>query len=238
MPKVTSTNSFAQQLLKDEPPEGTLVTADAQSEGRGQAGTRWHAAEGQNLLMSLILYPRIAAREAYALGQMAALALWRCIHEYDTDANLHIKWPNDILLEEKKLAGILIENQLQGEYVNTCIVGIGININQSIFPPDSGNPTSLFLHSGKYIDRKALLDKLLNYLEASYLRLRQHGASSFKRDFEARMYGYQQQRLLRFGGEEHLCMIKGTDAQGRLLVELPEGGVRSFGLKEVEWLGS
>lgn len=236
MEEVTSTNTLAQQLLKERPPEGMLVTTDKQSVGRGQAGTKWNAAAGQNLLMSVILYPKLQATEAFALGQMAALAVWECIHHFLPEADLHIKWPNDILLDGQKLAGILIENQLQGRAVSATVIGIGINVNQGIFPPNSGKPTSLFLHTGKAWDRDEVREKMLDYLEKNYLRLRQHGGISFRRDFEARMYGYKQKVQLSFDGNVHECLILGTDGLGHLLVKTPQNTERSFALKEVRFV--
>ncbi|MFK7970680.1 MAG: biotin--[acetyl-CoA-carboxylase] ligase [Bacteroidia bacterium] len=231
--ETTSTNTLAQQLLTDRPPEGTVISADVQTQGRGQAGTTWTASSGQNILMSVILYPKLAAPEAYALGQMAALAVWQCIHALDQDADLHIKWPNDILLEGHKIAGILIENQLQGSRVHATVIGIGLNVNQAVFPPQHRMPTSLFLHSGQTYELHDIQDRLLNSLEANYLRMRQHGAASFKRDFEARMYGFQQTIPFIYDGETHHCKVLGTDKQGRLLLETPDGSERSFGLKEI-----
>lgn len=235
MGEVTSTNTIAHELLKDRPPEGMLVTADKQSHGRGQAGSTWHATDGQNLLMSIILYPKLVATEAYALGQMTALALWECVHHLLPDSDLHIKWPNDILLDGQKLAGILIENQLQGRALSATVIGIGLNINQGIFPPNSGKPTSLFLHTGQTWDLDEVRELVLDYLEKNYLRLRKHGAKSFRRDFEARMFGFRNTVRLSFENNTHECLILGTDEQGQLLVETPTNTQRSFALKEVRF---
>ena len=235
--EVDSTNEFAQRLLVDQPLEGTVITTDVQTTGRGQAGTRWEAAAGQNVLMSTILYPKaLLAREAFVLGQLTALAVWQAIHAIYPDADLHIKWPNDILLDGQKVAGILIENQLRGSNVESSIIGIGINVNQAIFPPGFGNPTSLFLYSGQHLEREAFKEQVLDKLEAAYLRLRRHGPTSFKRDFDARMYSYRAKTLLEFDGQQVHCQILGTDAQGHLWVELPDGSERTFAHKEVRWI--
>lgn len=232
-----STNEMAQRLLKDQPPEGAVISADQQTAGRGQGGTRWQAAAGQNILMSAILYPRfLMAKEAYALGQMVALAVWRSIHEQLPEADLHIKWPNDILLNGRKVAGILIENQLQDVYVKSSIIGIGINVNQAIFPPGSGRPTSLFLDSGTTFDKHKVMECCWSHLEAMYMRLRQHGATSCKRDFEARMWGYKQRIPLAFDGETHLVTVQGVDPQGRLQVQLADNTLRVFDHKTVAWV--
>ena len=193
------------------------------------------ASSGQNILMSAILYPKLAAREAFCLGQMTALAIWQCIHDLFPDDDLHIKWPNDIYLEGRKIAGILIENQLQGSQVKSCVIGIGLNVNQAVFPPDSGKPTSLFLHSGQHWDRDEVLEKLLDKLEVNYLRLRQHGAASFRRDFEARMLGFRQKLSLSFDESTQDCLILGTDSKGHLRVETPDGTERCFAMKEVRF---
>jgi BirA family biotin operon repressor/biotin-[acetyl-CoA-carboxylase] ligase len=146
-------------LAKGEWREGERFLYTAfQTAGRGQAGNGWESEEGKNLLCSILLPPR---KELFDLNVLTAVAVQRLLGEGFT-----IKWPNDIYLQDKKVAGLLIENAIIGNEVKYSIAGIGLNVNQTIFLSSAPNPVSLKQISGKETDIDALMQALMTQLEA------------------------------------------------------------------------
>ena len=118
-----STNRYLKQLVREErPEEGSLVIADYQTEGRGQMGNSWYSGRGDNLLFSLLIYPRqLPANESFILSRVTSLALKNLLDSFTDD--IRIKWPNDIYWKDKKIAGILIENDIQGKEIDNTVIG-------------------------------------------------------------------------------------------------------------------
>ena len=145
-----STNTYLQQLDADRHlPEGYIAYTDTQRAGRGQRGNSWESQPGKNLTFSLLLRPEhIPANQQFLLSQAVSLAATDVLNRYAS--GFSIKWPNDIYWEDKKIAGILIENVLSGSTFARSIVGIGLNINQERFISDAPNPVSLFQITGHF----------------------------------------------------------------------------------------
>lgn len=156
-----STNSYLRDLLKSQHlEEGSVVVADFQTAGRGQMGNNWFSDKGDNLLFSLLIYPTgILANEQFIISRMVSLAIKNTLDQFTDD--VRIKWPNDIYWKEKKIAGILIENSLQGKVIESSIIGIGLNLNQQIFPVELPNPVSLRQITATEQDKNYILDLLL-----------------------------------------------------------------------------
>lgn len=169
-----STNSYLKDLLKSEQlTEGSFVVADFQTGGRGQMGNSWFSSKGDNLLFSILLYPtEIPANEQFVISRITSLAIKNTLDQFTDD--IRIKWPNDIYWKDKKIAGILIENSLQGRVIENSIIGIGLNLNQQIFPPELPNPVSLRQITATQFDKSYILDLFLNEFFLLYRSL-QHG---------------------------------------------------------------
>ena len=159
--KTESTNSYLKELLKSEQlAEGSVVVADFQTAGRGQVGNSWFSSKGENLLFSLLIYPtEIPANEQFIISRIVSLAIKNTLDQFADD--IRIKWPNDIYWKDKKIAGILIENNLQGKVIENSIIGIGLNLNQQIFPIELPNPVSLRQITATEYDKNYMLDLLL-----------------------------------------------------------------------------
>jgi BirA family biotin operon repressor/biotin-[acetyl-CoA-carboxylase] ligase len=234
--ELPSTNSTAWELLPQRPAEGTVIQALHQTEGRGQGGTVWQAAPGENLTLSVIYYPAfVPSRDAFSVSKMAALAVLRTVRGLvsATDEVL-IKWPNDILLNRRKVAGILIENQLEGNTLKACIIGIGLNVSQLAFSEEvQHKATSLALTTGKALNPDAVRDALLGNLEAAYLHLRRGGRDHLASDYLCALWGYHEEVSLLLDGVEQRRTIMGVDPSGRLAIsgETP-GTLRMLDLKE------
>ena len=234
---LSSTNQYATELLaKSEPAEGTVILADAQTAGRGQFGSSWESQAGENLLFSLILYPRfLPPRDQFLLAQLTALAIADVVAAL-VPARVQVKWPNDIYIGDRKVAGILIQNQLGPGQIQHCIVGVGLNTNQTQFPPHLPNPTSLALATGANLDREALLDELLAGLEQRYLMLKNGRTDNLRADYRERLYGRGYPMTFRLPeGRSFDGRIIGVDPYGKLKVEGSEGRINLFRPKEISY---
>ena len=162
-----STNLYLKQLAREEQlEEGSMVIADFQTVGRGQMGNSWFSSKGENLLFSLLIYPKdILANEQFIISRIASLAVKNTLDQFTDD--IRIKWPNDIYWKEQKIAGILIENDIEGKYMGNSVIGVGININEQSFPSDLSNPVSLLQITGVVHDR----DYILNIFQREFFLL-------------------------------------------------------------------
>jgi BirA family biotin operon repressor/biotin-[acetyl-CoA-carboxylase] ligase len=174
---IDSTQAAANRLAGEGAPEGSVVVADHQTRGRGRQGRNWWAEAGSSLLVSIILRPSIPADRLPhfpLLGAVAGLEALKSV----ANLPIFIKWPNDLLVNQQKVAGILAGAGSADRQVLQVIMGIGINVNQQSFPPDlQGQATSLALASGSEISREAVLEALLRSLDSWYRRYLEQGFS-------------------------------------------------------------
>ena len=236
VPAIDSTNSFANQLLDTRPPEGTLIYTPHQFAGRGQQNSTWVSEPGDNLTFSIVLYPRFLPPERlFALNKIASLALLETLRPLFPPDHLHIKWPNDLLVQRRKTAGILIENQLESSGIRAAVLGIGLNVNQVEFPPDfAGRTTSIKAETGQSHDPKALLAAFCQHLEGLYLQLRAGQTDRMDRAYLQHLFAYQELTPVEIDGQDRQVMIVGVDAQGRLAIE--QGGqLRYCQMKEIRF---
>lgn len=165
---IDSTNNCARAVANIGAAEGVVVFAEEQTAGKGRLGRSWKANPGENLTFSLLLRPKVPADAINLLPLYVAVAVAQAI-ERATGLKVECKWPNDLLVNGKKVAGILIEASLQQNLVEYVVIGLGINVNQMQFPPDLlQRATSLKLESSKEIDRVHLFKEILGSLESNY----------------------------------------------------------------------
>jgi BirA family biotin operon repressor/biotin-[acetyl-CoA-carboxylase] ligase len=249
--ELPSTNDWAAALLaqsenalppatKNKPPEGTAVRAASQSAGRGQFGSRWESAAGQNLLLSIIFYPQWLALPAqFGLSMAVALALRDTVNACAPDSAVRatIKWPNDLYLGSRKAAGILIQNSLAGRHLQSSIVGIGLNVNQLRFNPLLPNPTSMRLAFGQEFDTDALAEALFENLEHRYLQLKSGRQRDLKAEYESHLYrlGVPAQFARSADGGVFEGTIRGVTGLGLLRIHVGEGE-ETFEVKSVKFL--
>ncbi|MDA1475293.1 biotin--[acetyl-CoA-carboxylase] ligase [Bacillus changyiensis] len=227
---VSSTQKIAHELANNGSPEGTIIVADQQTEGRGRMARVWHSPAGNGIWMSLILRPTIPVQKTPQLTLLAAVAIVQAIEE-QTGISPEIKWPNDILVNGKKTVGILTELQAEADQVHSVITGIGINVNQvaSDFPDDlKETATSLRLVSGKKIDRAALIQTILLTFEKRYQDYTRHGFQPIKLLWESYALTLNRQLTARtLNGTFHGKSL-GIDDEGVLLLETSEGIKRIY----------
>jgi BirA family transcriptional regulator, biotin operon repressor / biotin---[acetyl-CoA-carboxylase] ligase len=234
VPECASTNDLALRLLQTTPTtEGTIVITDSQTAGRGQRGNTWVAAAKQNLTFSLILKPTfLPIKDQFFLNVFTSLAL-RDYLKSKMAEEVQIKWPNDILVNRKKIAGILIENQLQGNVLSTTMVGVGLNVLQKEF--SIATATSLASITNQLFELSTELHSLLSFLEARYMQLRQNRFTELLKDYLTNLYQIHQKHLYKYNDRVFEGTIIGIDEIGKLKMETPEG-VKHFGLKEISYM--
>ena len=170
---VDSSQRVAFELAEGGASDGTVVVADTQTAGRGRRGRVWRDAAGEGVLLSIVLRPRVSAADLPKLSFAAAVAVAEAI-ELTTGLHPRLKWPNDVLVNGRKLAGILLESRVVAEPI--VIVGIGINLRQRTFPRAlAGTATSIDLEGGRAVDREALLEALLDAFDRWRSRLESEG---------------------------------------------------------------
>lgn len=230
----TSTNDLALKLLQQSKvAEGTVVITNSQTAGRGQRGNQWQAEPGQNLTLSVILRPAfLQIKDQFYLTMVTALA----VHDFlksQLSTPAQIKWPNDILMRGKKLGGILIENQLQGNHLATSVVGIGLNINQKNFAFPTA--TSLSLLTQQTYALGDIFSALLSHLESRYLMLHGGKFEVLKQDYLQNLFQLNEVRTYQSKHGQFTGIIRGIDAWGKLVMET-EQGLQHFDLKEIVFL--
>lgn len=236
--EVSSTNVLAlEEAAKTTPSEGTVISADYQTAGRGQIGSSWYASPAQNLLLSVIFRPRwLVARQQFSLSQAVALAVADTISHF-AQAQALVKWPNDVYLNDQKLAGILIQNSLTGQYLQTSVAGIGLNVNEKAFPKALPRPGSLRQYLGRELDRQEVQHLLFQRLEARYLQLKNTPAV-IRADYLKNLYRYQEWHSFQeiISGRIFTGQIIGVQETGKLAIQMEQTHVQYFDLKEVAFL--
>jgi len=232
-----STNNYARQLVRAKMPiEGTVITTDEQTNGRGQRSNSWVSEPKKNLTCSYILRPAfLAAKDQFLLSASVALAVFDLISEIAIEKEVKIKWPNDVLVDQQKIAGILIENSLRGNTLDHSIVGIGININQVNFPSEM-NASSLKTEVKKTLPIDDVLVKLNSYLEKRYLQIRSGGGQAALSSLNQNLFGFEQERKLIIKGVQESVLILGARPSGELQLQHQDGSNTLYQHHEIEWL--
>ncbi len=233
--EVDSTNRYLLNLLAtDACEEGFCVWAEYQNAGRGQTGNSWESAVGQNLTFSLVLYPSfLKITEQFLLSQIVSVALVETLGEW---GDFKIKWPNDIYWRDKKVAGILIENNLCGDSLESSVIGIGLNVNQDIFMSNAPNPVSLKQITGLDIDRELLLQKILNRIFSVYLTLIHNGDDALRDSYMSDLYRRDGFYRYKDTDAEFLARIADIRPDGQIILETADNQMKDYYFKEVEFL--
>lgn len=218
---IGSTNATARTLALGGVPDGTLIVAEEQTGGMGRRGSEWYSPAGGGIWASLVLRPGLRPRQMGSLGMLAALSICLGI-EQQTGLKPSIKWPNDVILDGKKLGGVLCEADWRGEQLQYLVLGFGLNVNIGKFPGALGE-TSISLRqagTGGSIHRTALLAAILERLEEGYFQFLTDGFASFLPRVQVRDFLKGRELLVRFDDGTSLSgKARGIDENGGLLVE-------------------
>lgn len=233
LPNCESTNTVLASLADaNRLEEGSVVITENQTRGRGQAGNQWVTEPGANLTFSVLLKPVfLEPGRQFFLNMVVGLAVCDTIKSIAGLPAL-VKWPNDVLVNDKKVCGILIENQLHGQQFVQAIVGIGLNVNQQKFAYDGA--ASLKNLSNRNFDKSFVLDVLLGNLEEHYHQLKKGAMELLTTQYHELLYRRAEQHAFEADGKEFLGIITGVDDIGRLCIDTDKGE-RKFNFKEVRF---
>ena len=232
--EVTSTSLYLKNLSNLKLLlSGSTVYTDFQTAGRGQKGNSWESARGENLMFSTILYPvGLKADRSFIVSQMVSLAIKDVLEKYTAD--ISIKWPNDIYWKEKKITGILIENDIMGDEVDKVIIGVGINLNQTVFVSNAPNPVSLKQISGSSYHVKDILGQVLERLMFYYEKLQSH--EIIKARYKQSLFRKEGLYLFAEEDKTFIAQIYDIEDSGLLVLKLESGEIRKFGFKEIRYI--
>lgn len=233
-----STNVQAARLAREGAPEGTLVVAERQTAGRGRLGRTWVSPARLNLYASFILRPDLGPSEAPRLALAAAVGLARTLAPL-APGLVAIKWPNDCLLDGRKTAGILMEMDAELDRVRSVVLGIGVNLNadRDAFPPElRATATSVRLATGRTVDRVAFTAALAGHLEAVYDRVVGGDFAAVVREWETYSCLTGRRVTIAAGAERTTGVVRGLDAEGRLVLDGP-GGIEHVVAGDVTLVG-
>lgn len=233
----SSTNDYLKELVKNQLVENyTVVTAQNQENGRGQMGAAWHTEEGKNLIMSIYVKNVLQNPAAiFHLNRAISVAVYNTLIQFGIK-EVAIKWPNDIMADNKKICGILIENTLKHQGNVESVIGIGLNVNQTVF---DGLPKaiSMAVASGFEWDIEVVLEKILAEIQFYCELVRQNKFDEINKIYNNKLF--KKDVEMQFRDQENAIfkgIIKGVDDMGKLMVETDAKVTKSYALKEIELL--
>ncbi|MEZ5007032.1 MAG: biotin--[acetyl-CoA-carboxylase] ligase [Chitinophagales bacterium] len=231
-----STNIFARNLLaKTKPIDGSVIITDEQTQGKGQGQNQWLTESHQNLTFSIIYDTSfLKAKNQFYLSAAIALGIRNALYHQIEDTSLCIKWPNDIMINDKKLGGILIENSVLGNYLKYSIIGIGINVNQEVFD-NLPFATSLYNQGFQNISREKLLEEICSQIESQFFKLKSGKYLEILKSYNEHLFKKHQSFKFKKDEEVMEGIVQGVNDFGQLLVQLNDE-VKTFNFGEIKWL--
>ena len=223
---------------------GDVILARSQVRGRGQGSNRWHASPGQNLTLSVVLEPdHLPVARLFALTQLTGLAVARTVAHFlpdDLAATVRVKWPNDVYVGDRKIAGVLVQNSLRGSVVHWSVLGIGLNVNESAFPAElRGSATALLSLTHGTRDLATVRTVLFQHLSDLYPLTIPDALPELDRLYHQLLYRKNAPTLFTrtAGGPAVRGRIRGVTTAGQLRVALATGEVEVFALREIRLVG-
>lgn len=237
LPETKSTNSYAIELLsKERPEEGCVVITDYQTQGKGTDTNTWESEKGKNLTFSLILYPKLAADQQFLLNKAISLGIYDFLVKEIPGLKISIKWPNDLYIEDKKICGILIQNSVIGNKLQYMVVGIGLNVNQTLFISNAPNPVSLKMITGLDYNLDEILQGLLHSISERYLSAKPETTVKIETEYHKSLYHLMEWNNYLIKGINMHLRITGTTLYGQLVLENEAGETIVCDLNEVKFI--
>ena len=237
---IGSTNTYLRELGGGNPAyDYEVAVADFQTAGRGQKGNTWESEQGKNLLFSILAHPKnIKVREQFYISEAIALAVSDSVMAALGPQFAHevsVKWSNDVYWKEFKMAGILIENTLQGDRILDTVVGVGLDVNQEVFLSDAPNPISLKNITGRDYDRDALLSDIVERFKG-YMELQADKRSDVDKLYRNRLFRREGYHRFRDAQGEFEACIEGIRPDGCLMLQTTSGEHRVYEFKQVQFI--
>jgi BirA family biotin operon repressor/biotin-[acetyl-CoA-carboxylase] ligase len=228
-----STNSFLKGLTQKQNLESyTVVSAKLQTNGKGQMGSSWFSEEGKNLIFSVLINnPITDVTSIFNLNIAIAVGLWQVLNDLGC-THLSIKWPNDIMAGNQKIAGILIENLIKENGEIKSIVGIGLNVNQTDFE-NLPKASSLKNRMNQDFDIDSILENIVQKIEENVARLQNNETDFFWKTYENHLFKKGKPTLFEANQEQFMGIIQGVTRNGMLTIQLEDDSIKEFGVKEI-----
>jgi BirA family biotin operon repressor/biotin-[acetyl-CoA-carboxylase] ligase len=233
--KVTSTNDELKTLMSSNGlEEYDVLSSDYQSTGKGQRGNTWESNSGENILMSLLLAPHfLQPQKQFYISKAVSIAIAEVLSHYVKGVS--VKWPNDIYVGEKKIAGILVENVIKGSEIQSSIVGMGININQIDFSENLPNPTSIQKITGNEYVVREIAQEIVEAIKRSYTLLKEGNSALIDKDYLHRLYRRDGIWSFRDNEGEFSSPIVRVEVEGAIVL-MRNGAEKSYWFKEVKFV--
>lgn len=236
-PETDSTNIRIRHLGDEGAPHGTLAVADRQTAGRGRRGRTWESPGGSCIYMSILLRPDLAPEKAPMLTLVMACGVAEGIMDC-ADVKVQIKWPNDIIVRGKKLAGILTEMSTQVDYINHVTVGVGINVNVQNFPEEIQTATSLLSETGTQTKRAPVIAAVMKHFEENYkIFMQTEDMSGLMEKYSSLLVNQGREVLILEKDAEYKAYAEGINQKGELVVRREDGTVENICAGEVSVRG-
>ncbi len=233
-----STNLYAMNILKSNTlAEGSIILTHSQTEGKGQGVNRWESEPGKNLTATIILYPGfLKPEDQFMLTRVVSLSVCSVLDKYELPSRAMIKWPNDVFINQRKIAGILINNEITGTNISTSIAGVGLNINQKSFSEKAPGATSMKILTSKEYDLEKILSEWHESMKFWYKKLMDSEFTALEEKYLERLYLLNQPAEYIIKGEKMEATILGLAEYGMLLLEDKSGKQYKCTLQEVVFL--
>lgn len=224
-----STNTQGKILVQNGAEHGTLIIADQQTAGKGRLGRTWVSPSGESIYMTLILKPDISVENVSMLTLVAAMAVVKAVEQLQITTDCMIKWPNDIVVNKKKVCGILTEMTTEQNQIQSVLIGIGINANTTEFAEEIREiATSFYKETGCQVNRETLIAEVMNQFEKYYdIFSRTQDMSALADDYNGKLVHFGQMVYLNDGNERKCVKALGIDERGALLVEDEQGSTQA-----------
>lgn len=218
--EISSTNDIASKLVsKFGFHDFTVIITDFQTKGKGQRDKYWESERGKNLLISVILKPNLNIKDSFVLNICMSLSIIDLLSSLSIN-NLKIKWPNDVLVDCKKISGVLIQNQVQQSSIKSSIIGVGINVNQKKFKLYNPEATSIYIETSKEFQIEDIKDSLLSSFKKRYKKILNGKLKGQKKEYLKHLYLYKERVNFNLHGKRLSGIIKDVDYLGRLVVDI------------------
>lgn len=232
---IGSTNLYSQDLLSaGKVMETTVVYSLSQTKGRGMGKNVWLSEDNKNLLFSLIVFPDLKAESHFSLSMIVSLAIWEYLILKGVEAK--IKWPNDIWVQNKKLAGILIENSIMGDRIKSSIIGVGLNLNQTDFPAEIPNPVSLSQLTNKAYNIDNEIVTISNLINNAIASLSKSDFLSIRKNYLSKLYRFNELSEFKSNDRAFKGTIISVNQTGHLVVKESADNISEFYFKEIEFV--
>lgn len=234
---IDSTNDFLKDLMRNQSIENfTTVVANSQTKGRGQMGTQWQSEDGKNLIMSSLIKDfDICIDDVFVLNCLVSVAIVKALNELKVP-KLSIKWPNDIMSDTKKIAGILIENSIKPDSTFVSVVGIGLNVNQKHFV-ELPNASSMLIQTEKEFDLDSVLETVLLQLNYYYELVKDRKVDELWDLYHQYLFKKEVPVVFEDNEEKRFMgMINQVNRQGKLEVRLEDDSIQTYTIKEIKMI--